>query len=237
VARWTIPSGAPPVVLIHGVGFGPETLAPIATSLHARVFARRGYGERAADQPASHVEEHVTDLLLALDRDGVERAVLAGISGGATVALAAALTAPERVVSAIVHEPAVGSLAPALRASILAALSTGGGVGLARFLAGERTWHAMPADLRAWAVANSELIEADADAFARFEPHFDTTAPLICSVGERSPPARYEVAERLAARTGAPVVVVPGGGHLCQLDAPAAFAELIVQHAIKEAVR
>jgi pimeloyl-ACP methyl ester carboxylesterase len=54
----------------------------------------------------------------------------------------------------------------------------------------------------------------------------------VCSVGERSSELRFTVARRLAARTGAPLAVVPGCGHLPQLDAPEAFARLILQHAL-----
>lgn len=238
-------AGRSSVFLIHGVGFGPATLAPLAAALapHARVevLARRGYGERARQPPAAMVEEHVDDLFYALDRAGVHRAVLAGVSGGATVALAAALAWPERVATAVAHEPAVGSVSPELRALIVGALERGGG-GLARFLAGEATWVALPPELLAWLARHEELIQEDALAFARYEPRFpeeesgndpDAAIPLVCSLGERSSQTRAQVAQRLAARTGAPVAVVSGCGHLAQFDAPAAFADVILTHALQ----
>jgi pimeloyl-ACP methyl ester carboxylesterase len=227
------------------VGFGPDSLAPVAAAMrrHADVLvlARRGYGARSAEIPAPTVAAHVEDLFEALDKAEVERAVLAGMSGGATVVLAAALDRPERVIAAVAHEPAVGSLAPQLRAQILAALE-GGADGLVRFLAGEPTWSGLPGAVREWLAAHPRLIEADARAFARYEPDLPGGAadaappvgplPLVCSVGERSGAARRLVADRLAALTGAPVVVVPGCGHLPQFDAPRAFAEAIVRCAM-----
>jgi 3-oxoadipate enol-lactonase len=237
-ARWEGPAGAPSVVLVHGVGFGPASLTPVAAALqrHAEVLvhSRRGYGWRAGEAPAASVALHVDDLLEALDGLSVERAVLVGVSGGATVVMAAALARPDRVACAVAHEPAVGSVAPELRLQILTALE-GGADELMRFLAGEATWARLPIVVREWLAANTRLIESDAGAFARYEPHFhdgEVEIPLICSLGERSSDARFLVAERLSARTGAPVLVVPGCGHLPQFDAPRAFAELIVSRVL-----
>jgi len=231
-------SDTPLVVLIHGVGFGPATLAPLAAALepYARVeiVARRGYGARAHVPPAATVSEHVDDVLGVLDETGTPRAVVAGMSGGATVALALALRNPERVVTAVAHEPAVGSLSPELRALVSGALSRGGGNELLRVLAGADTWDGLPDDGVSALDARAGLVEADARAFLAFEPHLPPNppgCPLVCSVGERSSALRFTVAERLAARTGGVVHVVPGCGHLPQLDAPAAFAQLILDRA------
>jgi pimeloyl-ACP methyl ester carboxylesterase len=168
-----------------------------------------------------------------LDRGGIQRAVFAGMSGGATIALAVALTHPERVSAAVVHEPAVGSFSPELQRLISTALSSGGR-GLVRTLAGDETWHALPAEMVTSVEANERLIERDARAFVAFEPPLPPTGavnPLVCSVGERSDSVRRDVATRLSARTGGLVKVLAGCGHLPQFDAPEAFADLILEHA------
>ncbi|HWF36288.1 MAG TPA: alpha/beta hydrolase [Solirubrobacteraceae bacterium] len=228
----------PLVVLIHGVGFGPETLGGLAAALATQApvirVTRRGYGERAHLPPAASVALHVEDVLAVLDEAEVSRAVIAGMSGGATIALALAIACPERVVAAVVHEPAVGSVAPKLRALVRDALTRGGGSELLRVLAGAETWDALTPAAVAALDASSRLVEADAAAFLAFEPHLASArgrVPLVCSVGEHSSVLRHAVAEQLAERMGAPVAVVPGCRHLPQLDAPEAFAELILEHA------
>lgn len=217
-----------PVVLVHGVGFGPETLSPLAAACDgAMVLERRGYGSRAAEPVATDIGTHVADLVALLDDAGHAQAVVAGASGGATVALAAALLAPERVLAAVCHEPAVGTLAPELRAVVRAALAAGGGVGLLEALAGPETWARVD---HTELVARADIFAADAEAFLCFEPPLDRVpeaAPVICSVGERSEPLRHEIARRLALLCDGRVVQVGGCGHLPQFDAPEAFAALI----------
>jgi pimeloyl-ACP methyl ester carboxylesterase len=232
--------GPAPVVLIHGVGFGPGTMASLAQLLaravSVTVHARRGYGPRASLAPATSVAAHVDDLIATVDeRHGSVPVALVGVSGGATVALAAALSHPRRVAVAVAHEPAVGSVAPELRALIRRTLAAGGGVALAQLLAGSRTWDSLPATIVEAIERDDELLCADAGAFLSFEPDLPAVpggVPLICTVGEWSGALRHAIARSLSERTGAPVAVIPRCGHLAQIDAPQAFAHLILDHAL-----
>jgi len=226
---------ATPVALVHGVGFGPSTFALVGRELRRAgpvvMVQRRGYGARAALAPPARVEDHVADLLDELDAAKFERAVVAGVSGGATVALAAALLAPDRVVAAVAHEPAAGSLAPELL-ELIARSVRADGTALVRALAGPRTWGRLTAAETAELDAIAPLVEADAAAYLAWEPKLDATpagAPVITTVGELSPPLRHTVARRLQERAGARVVVLAHCGHLAQLDAPAAFAAVIAE--------
>lgn len=230
-----------PIALVHGVGFGPSTFARVARELRRAgpvvMVERRGYGTRAGQPPPERVEDHVADLVAALDAAGVERAVVAGCSGGATIALAAALTAPDRVTAAVAHEPAVGSLGPELLALIERALRTSG-LALVKALAGPGTWARLTPAERAEAADCAGIAGDDARAYLGWEPPLDRAdaAPVITTVGQRSAPMRHAIAAVLRERIGARVVVIEGCGHLAQLDAPAAFAATVSAAAAAGAV-
>jgi pimeloyl-ACP methyl ester carboxylesterase len=227
-------ASATAVALVHGVGFGPATFAIVERELRRRgpvvMVQRRGYGSRAALAPPGRVEAHVDDLVAALDAAGIERAVVAGCSGGATVALAAALMVPDRVVAAVAHEPAVGTLVPELLALISSTLAGGGGFALVRALAGPATWARLTGSETALLAAGAALFEADSAAYLAWEPELDGVpggAPVTTTVGELSNPLRHTVARRLQERVGARVFVIADCGHLAQLDAPLAFAAVV----------
>ncbi|WP_400193635.1 alpha/beta fold hydrolase [Hymenobacter sp. B81] len=80
-----------------------------ATSCHALVYDRRGYGQSAplgeGPRPHDYHAAEVPDLWRVLDLHGIERAVLVGHSDGGTIALQAAALGPERV-SGVVTEGA-----------------------------------------------------------------------------------------------------------------------------------
>ena len=226
-------TSATPVALVHGVGFGPSTFERVARELRRAgrvvVVERRGYGTRAGEPPPGRVEDHVGDLLAALDAAGIERAVVAGCSGGATVSLAAALTAPDRVVAAVSHEPAIGSLGPELIALIERSVQTGG-MALVQALAGPATWSRLSAGELAELESCAGILADDARAYLAWEPPLERVAqaaPIICTVGRHSPPLRHRIAATVQERIGARVSVVEDCGHLVQLDAPAAFASII----------
>lgn len=226
-------TGAVPVALVHGAGFGPSTFAQVRRELRRAgpvvMVQRRGYGTRSALAPPPRVEDHVDDLVAVLDAAGIERAVVAGCSGGATVALAAALTFPDRVVAAVCHEPAVGSLGPELMALIARSVQTGG-LALLQALAGPATWSRLTDGERTEVEAYAPIVADDARAYLAWEPPLDRAAeaaPIICTVGQHSSPMRYSIARVVEERIGAQVVVVADCGHLVQLDAPSAFAAII----------
>ncbi len=227
------PASATPVALVHGVGFGPSTFAQVQRELGRAgpvvMVERRGYGTRSALAPPERVEDHVGDLVAALDAAGIERAVVAGVSGGATISLAAAQTTPERVVAAISHEPAVGSLGPELMALIERSVETGG-MALVQALAGPATWARLTAGQLADVEVYAAIVADDARAYLAWEPPLDRVAeaaPIVCTVGRHSSPMRHTIARVVQERIGAQVVVVDDCGHLAQLDAPSAFTSII----------
>jgi pimeloyl-ACP methyl ester carboxylesterase len=151
-------------------------------------------------------------------------AVVAGVSGGATLGLA--LAAAGVPAAAVLHEPAVGSLLPGLLDQVRAAYAEGGVPAFARALYG-------PAWTEAEAPADPGAVARDLAMFTRFEPAAPAAGqgPVIVTVGERSPRVRHESVARLAGKFGFTVEVIGGAGHAVHLTHPAAFAEVITRTA------
>ncbi len=151
-------------------------------------------------------------------RPACDGAVVAGVSGGATLGLAlAAAGVPMR--AAVLHEPAVGSLYPGLLDAVRAAYQAGGVAGFAAALYGP-SW--TPAE----APEDPGAVARDLAMFSAFEPAAPAAVgggPVVVTVGERSPRA-------LAGTFGFPVRELPGAHHAVHLDAPAAFADAIRQY-------
>ena len=234
---------APSMLLVHGVGVGPSAFAPlerrlIAQGLSVVVVHRPGYG-RAAERAFRGVDAQVADLVTAVERLRAEGPVagLVGVSGGATLALLAAveLTVPVPVVA---HEPLVGPLAPLLHTRVARAVAEldDGAERFVRHLVGEATWAGLDDADRATVVERPELVAAEARAFAAVTPTAEDLATigrrLTTTVGARSGPERREAAAVLAslAGAGADVVTVDGAGHLAHVDAPDAFAAVITRN-------
>jgi len=242
----------PAVVLVHGVGIGAWAFAEVAAALvrdhRVLVPHRRGYGPDDGRGPGGGVRapesvtvgEQVDDLLALLAAREVREATFVGVSGGATLVLALAMTAPTVVGVAVVHEPALGPLAPDLHAVLLAAAARlaaagHGPDGVRDFMAGlvgEDRMSALPPAglkeiLRRW-----EVVRLEVPAFVAFAPSAaDLTrlsaVNLVTSVGARSPAFRQLAAGVLLDQAGARVDVLDGVRHLPQLEAPEAFEKLI----------
>lgn len=210
-------------LLLHGVGFGPETMTDVADLVP---------GARVVERPSTASLASQVDAVVALASNGAggDPWVAAGVSGGATLALALALAAPPGLQRVVAHEPLVGRHAPALWAAVQAGRAD------VQFpeqwfsgLIGSSDWAALPPDVRAAAVARHPDLRAEITPFVTWDPpSLAASVPIRTTVGDRSGPARHEAAAVLAA-VGAEVEVLDDCGHLAQLDNPKAFAEAILR--------
>jgi pimeloyl-ACP methyl ester carboxylesterase len=233
------------VVLLHGVCFGPETMAAAGARLSRRcrvlIPHRRGYGQSACLPPATSVDEQVADLLGVLDRAEIAQAVLAGVSGGATISLAAAIAHPGRVRALLVHEPALGPLAPGVHGLLSTAAGAvaqaddpaTGAETMGRILAGPG-WERQPPGVRRAVREAGVVVAAEVPGFIAWHPSPGDLAglrghSLLTSVGARSRAQRTAAAEVLARLAGARVQVIPDCAHLAQIDAPVAFARVVAR--------
>jgi pimeloyl-ACP methyl ester carboxylesterase len=94
-----------PVLLLHGLSQQRQFWGPVVRRLRARPVAamdQRGHGETGTPLQSDYsVSACAADALAVLDRLGWERAVVVGHSWGASVALATAASAPDRVAAAV----------------------------------------------------------------------------------------------------------------------------------------
>lgn len=235
----------PPVLLLHGVALGPGTFrasarAVAAGGARAIVPHRSGYAGSASVAPARDLDGQIEDLVGVLDALGLGAAVWVGASGGATIALAAALRVPDRVAAVIVHEPALGPLAPALldklraaAASVREAADPGeAALRLAASLGGEG-WPAVSGRTRDDIRAAGPAVRAEIPMFPAFAPTPDDLHRLrgtavVSSVGRRSGPERHDAGDALVRHAAATPVLTPSG-HFVQLEAPTSLAAVALE--------
>lgn len=232
------------ITVLHGVGLSPtlaadvaDELAPLASggggTLHLPL--RRGY---RGDPPATDWRTLLDDVAAIVSDTGPT--VLVGFSGGATLALAAAVEGVPGVVGVVAHEPLVGPLAASLHATVSASASTLAdedgadattrvGAFLAR-LVGVEVWAALPHGAHAFAAAHAATVLAEVPLFVGFAPTRAALAsiqvPVVVTTGSQSAPARHEAAAVLES-AGVRRRTVDGAGHLAVWQRPAAFSAVV----------
>ena len=230
----------PPVVLLHGVGFGPASLAPVASVVAevARVLVLR----RPRLAPGAPLEAQAAAVAAVVaDRLGPVPYSVAGVSGGATLALALGMEPARPVRAVIAHEPLLGRHAAALWESVRDAhrrLTAGELSEEAWFegLVGTGPWARLDPTDRAGALTAHADLAAEVAPFASWHPGPTglavlRTRPVVTTLGADSGPVRAAAADAVHRHAGAEVIVVPGAAHLVQFDAPAAFGALVARTA------
>jgi pimeloyl-ACP methyl ester carboxylesterase len=242
---WAEQRGAgTPVVLLHGAGMDSRLWDPVFPVLakHCRVirYDARGLGRSA---PPSGPFSDVADLRAILDRFGVSRAALVGLSMGGETAVDFTLAHPNRV-SAL-----------ALIGTSLSGFPWPEGPDLTAYAAARRTrdhvrlaelelsmWAAMGraapgGELIAEMVADNALKRLDSEALVghpdreAFSRVDRIAVPTLVVHGDRDHSAIGVIAERLvAAIPGARGTVVAEADHYLPLRTPERLAELLLTH-------
>src|SRR4051812_12054477 len=95
------PAGGEPVVLLHNIFCDRRVFDGVVDALAPRyrtiAVDFRGHGESTPGSRPYAVADLVADVVAILDREGLARAHVVGLSLGATVALELALAHPQRV--------------------------------------------------------------------------------------------------------------------------------------------
>jgi pimeloyl-ACP methyl ester carboxylesterase len=246
-----------PVVFLHAFPYHAGMWEGQRAALRGRArfvaYDARGMGPQAVHAAPFMLEHMVDDLLALLDRRGIERCLLCGLSMGGYVALRAVERAPERVVGLMLCNTQAGSdsdeakLGRAAGVRLLASqgLAAFGEAQLARQLSPHTVGHApdLLARLRAQiAESSAEGVAGCLVALATRTDQHEMLAsirvPTLVVVGEHdaiTPPA---VARALAARIpGAALHVLPQAGHLSNLEAESAFNALLLALVAQLSVR
>ena len=239
-----------------GIGFdvqgaGPTVVLITGSNLDRRMWTREAawlskdhtvirYDLRAHGQSdgATAPFSNLADLYAVLDELHVAKATLIGLSLGATIAIDAALGAPERFDRIVLAGPAISGYVakstPPFAADLMAALRAGDYSRADEVLLATPIF-AVPQELRAavramvsenhrlWTVPR-EMVRTPRPAIDRLG---EIKLPVLVLVGENDASTR-EQADLLAKDIrGARLVVVPGGGHLLNLTSPAAFESAV----------
>lgn len=220
--------------------------AAVGESARCIAFDVRGLGQSRPADHAFMLEHIVDDLLAVLDALSVQRAVLCGLSMGGYVALRAVERAPERVSGLLLADTQASSdkdAAKLARAEGLRALLSGG---LARYadaqlerLLSARTRKSQPQLI---AALKQMITEGNAHGVAASLVALATRTDVTASLPRIAVPTRVIVGQddavtpESAARAlseaipGADLHVLPGAGHLSNLEAPDAFNKLLLEH-------
>lgn len=227
------------VLLVHGVGLDGELFDAVAGRLEGTgrvapaVVRRRGYDGRS---PTADLGRHLDDLAELLDGRPPRSVVVAGVSGGATLALGLALRGHPALAAVVAHEPLLGPAAAAQHERITASMARlaaepgpGGVEGFLRRLVTDATWDSLPPAARVRAVAAGDAVRTEAPGFGAFAVESSLlarpAAPVTWTVGRHSPPWRHEAA---AVAAGAGVAVVRlDAVHTPQVEDPDGFAGAI----------
>jgi pimeloyl-ACP methyl ester carboxylesterase len=195
------------------------------------------------DRMTVGLDDYAQDVVVLLDRLGLGRVVVAGVSLGGYVALAVARLAPSRLAGLVLADtkaPADSAEAREGRARLLDLLDSRGTAGVAEEmlpkLLGEtsrRGQAALVEQVRSTILTNDP--EGVRRAILRLRDRPDATpglaaiaVPTLVVVGDEDVVTPPEEAARLAAGIpGARVERIPSAGHLSSLEQPAAFNRVL----------
>jgi 3-oxoadipate enol-lactonase len=240
------PPGAATVALAGSLGTSLAMWDDQAQALTGRFrvlrYDHRGHGRSPAPLGPYRVEDLAADLLALLDRLGLARVHLAGLSLGGMTAMWLAAHAPQRVdrlallCTSAYLPPAQGwrERAANVRAQGTAALAD---AALGRWFtpALREARPELAARFRAMLSAiPAEGYAGCCEAIAALDLRADLgriTAPTLVIAGREDPATPPEHAERIAAAIrGARLVVLPGAAHLANVEQAGEVNRLLTEH-------
>lgn len=240
------PDDLPALLLLHSLGWSGAMWDPQADRwAHSHRVVRvdlRGHGASPAPAGPYTVTELAEDAVAVMDRLGVERFSVCGLSLGGQVALHIAATHPERVERVVACATAAKlgtedgwrARAATVRENGLASIAD---MVMERFFSD--TFRAR--EQAEIAAAKAALLEGSDEGYAGCCEALGTSdlgaelgairAPTLLIAGEAdvsTPPADLEDLER--AIEGASLLVIPGAGHILNREAPEQVTDAVLAH-------
>lgn len=211
-------------VCLHGLADTRAIFHPLAAGLarlgRVVLMDQRGHGEAGAPPGPYSRFDLARDVVEALDRQGVVRAILVGHSLGGVAALATALATPARV-AGLVLLGTTGQCSSRIAEwyeRIAVAGERDGTFGIRREIYGERSQRVIHADARGVASMVRMLATLHADPLT---PKLGALrCPALLVVGEKDPMGPKASALLAEAIPGAELVMLPGLGHWTHVEAP-----------------
>jgi 3-oxoadipate enol-lactonase len=240
------PADGPALVLSHSLGATLDTWAPQAEALARRFrlvrYDLRGHGRSPVPPGPCDIADLGADLVALLDKLGIARAHLAGLSLGAMASLWVAARFPERVDRLVVCCTAARMGPPVAWAERAATVRAQGMAAIADavvarwFTPAYRARHPdQVAAMRALVAATPAAGYAAAcGAIERMDlgPELPAVrAPTLAVAGADDPATPPEELRRIAGAVArGRLSVVPDAAHLANLEQPAAVTALMLEH-------
>lgn len=236
------------VVLLHGVGGNRSNWRPnlpaLSAAYHVAAWDARGYGDSEDVDGPRRMTDFVGDLDRLLDHFGAARAHLVGLSMGGRIAAHFHAASPERVASLALCDTHMGfaHFSPEARAAFIAkrrdpllAGATPADIApkLARSMMGDpdnaAAYEALVASmaaLRKESYIRTVVASVEDDPAPLLD---DVRVPTLVLAGEKDRLAPPDLAREIAARIdGARLEIIPGAGHLSNIEAPGMFNTVLL---------
>lgn len=236
-----------PVVLVHGHPFDRSMWRPQVDQLSSRYRIitpdLRGYGDTTVVPGKTPLSVFADDLIGLLDRLGLDRVVLCGLSMGGQIVMESHRAHPERVHALILAGTFPEAETPAGREARYAAAERALREGMGPYadevldkMIAPHNVQALPAVaahvLRMMRGTSPEGAAAALRGRAERPDYLDSlsraTVPALVVVGEEDEYTPVAVAERMHSTIpGSTLAVIPGAAHLPNLERPEEFTDAV----------
>ncbi|WP_156759899.1 alpha/beta fold hydrolase [Microbacterium karelineae] len=243
------PEGSPTIVLASSLGtdrtMWRDQLELFPSDWNVVAFDLPGHGESALSPSTPTIDDFADGVISVVDELGVDTFAFCGLSIGGAIGQSLAARYPARVDSLILASTGLTILTPTgLRDRSARVLREG--TGWIADLSGTR-WFA-----EAFQQSHEETVAAHLDHLRRMDPRaysdaclalagFDgsdyaaaITASTLVIAGEVDHATPPEKSEELAASiSGAQLRLIPGAAHICNVEKPVEFTELVRDHIVR----